>query len=88
MSDKNYEEQFHELTSFVEEALEKVKNDEMPDLSNLDERVSSLCGDIETADEDTKARIQPMMATMIGRLDELAQALTAYQQKVQGDLGK
>ncbi|GJL84387.1 MAG: hypothetical protein DHS20C02_01620 [Micavibrio sp.] len=85
MSDENYEERFHELTTFVEDALTKVKSNEMPDLSNLDERVSGLCSDIEAADDETTARVQPMMAEMIGKLDELALALSEYQQKLQSD---
>ncbi len=85
-SAQEYEERFQELTGFVEDALTKVKGDEMPDLSNLDERVSGLCSDIESADDETTARVQPMMAEMIGKLDELALALTEYQAKIQSDL--
>ncbi len=84
---QNYEERFHELTVFVEEALVKVRNDEMPDLSQLDGRVAGLCADIEAAEPQVQSYVQPLMATMIGRLDELATALNEYQQKLQSGQG-
>ncbi len=79
-----FEARFQELTAFVEEALDTVQSDSMPDLANLEDRVSGLCQDIETADEDTAAKVQPLMAEMIGKLDTLAQALNDYKEKAQG----
>ncbi len=81
---ESYEERFHELTVFVEEALVKVLGGEMPDLSRLDGRVVRLCSDIESADPQMQSYVQPLMATMIGRLDELATALNDYQRKLEG----
>ncbi len=81
---ESYEERFHELTVFVEEALVRVRSDEMPDLSRLDGRVAGLCADIETAEPQVQSYVQPLMATMIGKLDELATALNDYQRKLEG----
>ncbi len=78
-----FEDRFHELISFVEEALHKVQEDEMPDLSDLDGRVSNLCRDVESAGQEAAESVQPLMADMITKLDELAMVLTEYQQKAQ-----
>lgn len=85
MSDDSnaYIERFKTLIGFVEEAMEKVAGDDMPDLSSLDSDVSKLCEDVEAASQEVGDAVQPHMTELIAKLDQLAQALTAYQQKIQ-----
>lgn len=78
-----YGEELRNLIAFVEESLGKVQGGEMPDLGDLDGKVSTLCQNIETAENEIAQQLQPLMGEMIGKLDELAQALSEYQSKMQ-----
>jgi len=87
MSDEDilsaFEQRLQELVSFVDDSLAKLQGNEMPDMADLDVKVSGLCQDIETADSETAQQLQPLMSEMIGKLDELAQALSEFQARAQ-----
>lgn len=78
-----FQEQFRDLIDFVEKAIEQVKGGAMPDLSDLDGKVSKLCVAVENADKDIGEAVQPLMSEMIAKLDQLAQELNDYQEKIQ-----
>ena len=79
MSEESFETRFTDLAAFVEGALSTIQGGEMPDLSNMDERVSILCKEVETAGKSAAEQTQPLMASLISKLDELARALSDHQ---------
>lgn len=81
---KKFEEQFRDLISYIEESTEEINSGKMADLTNMDHKVAALCESVENADTEVARSTQPLMAEMIAKLDQLAQALNDYQQKAQG----
>lgn len=78
-----FEDRFQTLIEFVEVSAQQVEGGNMPDLTSLDNDVSVLCQDVESADSETAKAVQPMMSNMIAKLDQLAQVLTRFQTQVQ-----
>lgn len=78
---KAFETQFRGLISFVEKSTTEVQDGSMPDLSDLDTKVSSLCSEVEASDKEIAEHVQPLMSEMIAKLDQLAQELNNFQQK-------
>lgn len=74
-------ERCHNLVLFIEEANDKIRIGEVMDLTNLEQNVSALCLEIESADPGIAVAMKEDMARMITKLDELAAGLTAFQQQ-------
>ncbi|HPD82386.1 MAG: hypothetical protein R3D88_02295 [Alphaproteobacteria bacterium] len=72
-----------DLTRFIEEAQDKLREGEVLNLSHLDEEVARLCEETLTLPPQDAARVQPIMGTMISKLEELGMALKDFQTNLQ-----
>ncbi len=80
MSD-DLKRRFEDLIEYINKANEDVLNNRIRKLADLDQTVTTLCHDVEAAEPVVAKDIQPLMAEMISKLDELAQNLTEFQQR-------
>ena len=72
------ETRMRELTDFIGEATQSVREGKMVSLHHLDDEVAALCdAAVSLPPADAKA-VQPSMAGMIGKLEALSDALQAY----------
>lgn len=68
-----------ELTSTIEQAQQKLGQGEFVDLSHLDHEVGQLCDQVIRLKAEEAAKVQPVMGTMISKLEEFGMALKAFQ---------
>ena len=73
---------FEEKIAFLDKLMACVTNGELVPLEMLDSDINTLCKEVERADPAVAYKVQPIMAKMINRLDELVQALDAYKEKM------
>jgi len=73
-------ERLQELTSFIEEAHQKLKDGEVVGLSHLDDEVAVLCDKTLKLQPKEAVKVQPIMADMINKLEKLGIALKDYQE--------
>ena len=74
------ETRMRDLTNFITQASDAVRAGQMVKLTHLDDEVASLCDQSVALPPQEAAQIQPVMAEMIGSLEELARALKEYQE--------
>lgn len=74
------ETRMRELTDFIADATEQVQSGKMVSLHHLDDEVAAICDSAVALPPAEAARVQPGIAAMIGKLEELAKALEAFQQ--------
>ena len=79
---KKLEKRFEGLIDLIQRARQKADADEILPLETLDRDVNALCEDVEKAETQVAKQTQPLMATLITELDNLAQSLVAYQARV------
>ncbi len=75
------ESQIQSLTEQVEAAITALQNGVVADLGQMQSRVQTLCQDIHKAGKTNPAEAvacKAAMATLISRLDALAEDLTAF----------
>lgn len=68
-----------DLIHFIEDASESVRSGVMTDLQGLDEEVASLCDRTISLPPEQALEVQPLMAEMISRLEDLGRALKEFQ---------
>lgn len=73
---------FEEKIAFLDALMARVTDGELVPLDTLDRDIDTLCKEVESADSAVAREVQPVMALMINRLDELVQALDAYKEKL------
>lgn len=71
-----------ELTSFIEEAQSELADGKVINLSHLDDEVSELCEKTLRLPPQEAQQVQPVMGTMISRLEELSVALQDFQKNL------
>jgi hypothetical protein len=71
--------QMQTLTDFIIAARDDVRSGKMVDLKHLDGTVASICERTLSLPPQQAGEIQPLMAEMIGYLEELGAALKDYQ---------
>lgn len=62
----------------INQAQNDVAAGKVKDLSFMDKDVAVICNDIMKLSPDEAAQVQPIMADMITRLEQLAGSLQAY----------
>lgn len=77
------ETRMRDLTNFIAQAADRVRAGEMVTLTHLDDEVASLCDQSIALPPHDALQVQPVMAEMIGTLEELARALKEYQDNKQ-----
>ncbi len=69
----------HTITDVIVRAKDTVQGGTMVDLSGLDARVAKVCDDTLKLPPVEAVELQPLMAEMIGHLEDLSAALHDYQ---------
>ena len=72
-----------DLTHFIEDAQNKLRDGEVLNLSHLDAEVAQLCEETLTLPPQDALKIQPIMGTIISKLEELGVALKDFQTNLQ-----
>ncbi len=65
----------------INEAITKTRNNELVDISHMDEEIADLCKTIIGAEENIAKELESKMIEMINILDSLAEELQDYQQR-------
>lgn len=68
-----------QLTAFIETAEIQLSKGEVVNLSHLDSEVDELCNQATNLPPADIAKVQPVMATMISKLEQLGLALKDFQ---------
>lgn len=69
----------------LNEAITKIRRNELVDIGYMEQDVSELCAKILQSDEDASKILEPKMITLITVLDELAVELQEYQNRINPD---
>ena len=72
-------QRLQKLASFIEESQAKLQQGEVVNLSHLDDEVGELCDQALKLKPEDAVKIQPIMADMISKLEELGVALQDFQ---------
>jgi iron-sulfur cluster repair protein YtfE (RIC family) len=67
------------LTDFIIDAGHQVRSGNMVNLTGLDEKVARVCDRTLALPPAQATKMQPVMAEMIGHLEDLSNALRDYQ---------
>ena len=78
-SAEQIKQQLEEITSFIEEAQKKLQEGEVINLSHLDHDVEKLCQATLQLPPNDAVTVQPIMGSMISKLEELGLALKDFQ---------
>lgn len=82
MSDiEKLQARFTHLINFIEQATTETADGSDADLSDLEGQVTQLCTEVKESEPDVAKNMQPLMASLISKLDELEQALRASKDK-------
>lgn len=82
MSDaENLTQRLNDLIQHIEKTKILLANGEVTPVNNLDQTIASLCADIEQSTPKVAKSVQPLMAQMITKLDELALIIQDAQSK-------
>ncbi len=76
-----------ELTQFIENALDRLQNEDVVDLSHLDGEVAGLCEETLTLPPEEAVKVQPVMGEMITKLERLGMALQDFQNSLKDQNG-
>lgn len=68
-----------QLTTFIETANMQLAKGEVVNLSHLDSEVDDLCNQTTSLPPTDIVKVQPVMANMISKLEELGLALKDFQ---------
>lgn len=66
----------------IEEAIVRIRQNVVLDISPMDREVAELCRKILGADEEAMKVLEPKMFAMISKLDEFAVELQDYQDRM------
>lgn len=66
----------------IQDTITKIRQNELPDISDMDKEVSELCLKIIHSNEETVKNLEPKMVNMINMLDELAVEIKEYQDRI------
>ncbi len=72
-------QRLQELSSFIESAQQQLQKGEVVNLSHVDAEVAQLCDQTLKLKAEEAVQIQPVMAEMISKLEELGVALKDFQ---------
>ncbi len=72
------ETRMREITDFIGDATQSVREGKMVTLRHLDDEVAALCDAAVSLPPAEAKAVQPRMAEMIGKLEALSDALQAY----------
>ena len=82
---ETFEVDIHEITSVIEDAFVKLRDNEPPVLGSLMQDVETLCNDITASEKDVVEQVQPKLVKVISQLDELADEIGRFQAQHEQD---
>lgn len=71
-----------DMTSFIEGAKARLDKGEVVSLSHLDAEVATLCDQTMRLQPSDASKVQPAMANMISKLEELGIALQDFKSRM------
>lgn len=78
------ETRMRELTDFISQSAQNVREGRMVALTHLDDEVAALCDAAIALPPAEAKQVQPSMAGMIAQLENLARALEEYRNQKGG----
>ena len=86
MSLEELEKNLQSQIDKINDAIIKVRRNELSDIGNMDNDIADLCRRILNSSDKNAKKFESRMVEMINRLDELAVELKAYQERTTQDL--
>lgn len=71
-----------EINQFIDNAQTSLKNGRVINLSHLDDEVGQLCEQTLSLPPVEAKAVQPVMAELIGKLENLSLSLQSFQEKL------
>lgn len=75
------EQKLQQQIDLIEQAITKIRRNEVLDISFMDKDVAAICQQIIKSEEDAVQALEPKMIEMITKLDDLALELKEYQDR-------
>jgi|GEM_PF-1661525 len=72
-------------TDLIGAAIESVRGGTVADINEVERNVAVLCNEISGMPQEDAQRLEPAMAQMISKLEELAVALHDFQSESKGN---
>lgn len=82
MAAKNLEKSLQDMIGQIDEAIVRVRQNILVDISFMDQGVADLCLRVIRSDDAATKALEPKMVELINRLDELAVELKDYQDRI------
>ncbi len=79
------EQKLQQQIDLIEQAITKIRQNEMLDISFMDKEVADICQKIIQSEDEAVKMLEPKVIEMITRLDDFAVELKEYQERVQPD---
>lgn len=67
--------QLHALRFDLQDALLRIKNKELVDMQDIDQRIEDFCADIKNHPANVRDQAEPIMGDIITTLEEIADEL-------------
>ena len=74
--------QLEDQIEYLNKAIDNARQDNIQNIEPLDDKMDEICKAISELDEDEVAQFESPMAEMIGKLEELAVELKAFQERM------
>lgn len=88
MSEQTLPDRIQNLIGMIEQAITQVQNGEMIDLASLDNEVQAVCEAAENPAPEEMEAVDERMDAMIGKLEELSDALDNFEHSDEDDDGE
>lgn len=75
------EKELRKQIGVIAEATSHVRTGIIMNINDVEKKVALICTTISTLSPEEAERLEPSMAEMIGKLEELAAALSDFQEK-------
>lgn len=85
MSEQTLPDRIQNLIGMIEQAITQVQGGEMIDLAGLDDEVQAVCEAAETPAIEEMEIVDEKMDQMIGKLEELSDALDSFEHADEDD---
>ncbi|MCB1682484.1 MAG: hypothetical protein H6858_01155 [Rhodospirillales bacterium] len=76
---QSFELELESISQIITHAFDTLREGKAPVLNDLSDRIDRLCRNVSAAEGEIARQLQPVMAGMIQRLDELALEIQRYQ---------
>jgi hypothetical protein len=74
--------QLQDQIEYLNQAIDNARQDNLQNIEPLDDKMDAICKAISELDEEDAVQFESPMAEMIGKLEELAIELKAFQERM------